>query len=160
LPALALLIGAGLATITIGSRMIGVLLVGLLGLPTQSAIRQVGGHGDDIRGAAAILGQQARPGDGVLFNCPPCHYPDMPREFAFAYPQAFAGLVDVAMATSPSASDTLRGTELDRPTINVDRVWVVDVDGSVEPSALRGTGFRLITIQHAGNVTIEDYERE
>lgn len=160
LPALALLIGAGLATITVGPRVIGLLLLAALGVPTHSAIRQVAGHGDDIRDAATILGQQARPGDGVLFNCPPCHYPDMPREFAFAYPQAFAGLIDVAMATSPSASDTLRGTELGHPTINVNRVWVVDVDGSTEPSALRGTGFRLRSVAHAGNITIEDYERE
>ncbi|HJP73985.1 MAG TPA: glycosyltransferase family 39 protein [Pseudonocardiaceae bacterium] len=160
LPALALLIGAGLATITVGPRVIGLLLLTVLGTPTQSAIRQVGGHGDDIRDAASILGQRARAGDGVLFNCPPCHYQDMPREFAFAYPQAFADLIDVAVATAPSASDTLRGTDLDHPTINVNRVWVVDVDGSTEPSALRATGFRLVSIAHAGNITIEDYERE
>lgn len=159
LPALALLIGAGLATITAAPRVIGVVLLALLGVPVQQSIRQVGGHGDDIRDAAAILGARARPGDGVLFNCPPCHYPDMPREFGFAYPQAFAGLVDIALATSPSASDTLRGTELGHPTIDVGRIWVVDVDGTAEPSALRGTGYRLITATRAGNVTIEDYER-
>ncbi|HEY4460621.1 MAG TPA: glycosyltransferase family 39 protein [Pseudonocardiaceae bacterium] len=115
LPALALLIGAGLATVAIAPRVVGLVLLVVLGLPTQSAVRQPGGHGDDIRDAATILAHQARPGDGVLFNCPSCHYPDMPREFAFAYPQAFAPLVDVTMAASPSASNTLRGTELDQP---------------------------------------------
>jgi mannosyltransferase len=160
LPALALLVGAGLATVTIAPRIIGLVLLVVLGLPTQSAIRQAGGHGDDIRDAAVILAREARPGDGVLFNCPSCHYPDMPREFAFAYPSAFAPLVDVTMAASPSASDTLRGTELDRPRLDgVPRVWVVDVDGSAEPEALRGSGLRLTGVWRAGNITIEDYAR-
>lgn len=53
LPALALLAGAGLATVTIAPRVIGVSLLAVLGVPTQNAIRQVGGHGDDIREAAA-----------------------------------------------------------------------------------------------------------
>jgi mannosyltransferase len=164
LPALALLVGAGLATVALAPRMIGFLLLALLGLPTQNAIRQVGGHGDDIREAAAIVEQQARPGDGVLFNCPSCHYPDMPREFAFAYPKAFAPLVDVTVAASPSSSNTLRGTELSQAAINhrltqVSRVWVIDVDGNAEPVALRGSDLHLTGIRHAGNITIETYAR-
>ena len=161
LPALALLIGAGLATLASAPRVIGVVL---LGVPTQSAIRQTGGHGDDIRDAAAILMRQARPGDGVLFNCPSCHYPDMPREFAFAYPQAFAPLVDVTMAASPSASNTLRGTELGQSAINerlagVNQVWVVDMGGSAEPAALRDRGFHLVSIERADNIWLQDYTR-
>lgn len=160
LPALALLVGAGLATVAVAPRVVGLVLLVVLGLPTQSAIRQVGGHGDDIRDAATILAHEARPGDGVLFNCPSCHYPDMPREFAFAYPGAFAALLDVTMAASPSASNTLRGTELGQPRLGgVFRVWVVDVDGSAEPDALRGGGLRLVGTRRAGNITIEDYAR-
>jgi mannosyltransferase len=160
LPALTLLVGAGLATVAIVARVLGVVLLAVLGLPTQGAVRQVGGHGDDIREAAAILTRQARPGDGVLFNCPSCHYPDMPREFAFTYPQAFARLVDVTIAESPSASNTLRGTELAHPRLaGIGRVWVVDVDGGAEPAALRGSGFRLVATQRAGNIEIEDYQR-
>lgn len=160
LPALALLIGAGLATVAVAPRVIGLVLLVVLGLPTQSAIRQVGGHGDDIRDAASIIEDKARPGDGVLFNCPSCHYPDMPREFAFAYPRAFARLVDVTMAASPSTSNTLRGTETDPPRLDgVPRVWVVDVDGSAEPGTLRGSGLRLVGVWRAGNVTVEDYAR-
>jgi mannosyltransferase len=160
LPALALLIGAGLVTVARTPRVVGLVLLVILGLPTQSEIRQVGGHGDDIRDAANILSQQARPGDGVLFNCPSCHYPDMPREFAYAYPRAFAPLVDVTMAVSPSATNTLRGTELGQPRLDdVATVWVVDVDGEAEPVALRGSGWRLVGRWRAGNITIEDYAR-
>jgi hypothetical protein len=38
-------------------------------------------------------------------------------------------------------------------------VWVVDVDGSAEPDALRGSGLRLVGGWHAGNITVEDYAR-
>jgi mannosyltransferase len=160
LPAPALLVGAGLAGVTAAPRMLGVLLLATLGLPTQSAIRQAGGHGDDIRDAAAIVRALARPGDGVLFNCSSCHYPDMPREFAFAYPQTFAPLVDVTMAESPTASNTLRGTDLSQARLSgVSRVWVIDVDGDAEPTALRGSGLRLLAERRAGNIVIEDWAR-
>ncbi|HEY4023204.1 MAG TPA: glycosyltransferase family 39 protein [Pseudonocardiaceae bacterium] len=160
LPALALVVGAGLATVAVAPRVVGLVLLAVLGLPTQSAVRQVGGHGDDIGDAATILAQEARPGDGVLFNCPSCHYPDMPREFEFAYPQAFAPLVDVTIAASPSTSNTLRGTESAHARLaHVARVWVVDVDGGAEPVALHDSGFRLVSVQQAGNIQIEDYER-
>ncbi len=160
LPALALLVGAGLAGTTVAPSVLGVLLLAILGLPTQIAIRQVGGHDDDIRDATTIVWQLARPGDGVLFNCPSCHYPDMPREFAFVCPQAFAGLVDVTMDASPSASDTLRDTDLDQARLaGIPRVLVIDVDGDAEPGALRDSGWRLVTERRAGNIVIEDYER-
>jgi hypothetical protein len=149
-----------LATVAVAPRVVGLVLLAVLGLPTQSAVRQVGGHGDDIGDAATILAQEARPGDGVLFNCPSCHYPDMPREFEFAYPQAFAPLVDVTIAASPSTSNTLRGTESAHARLaHVARVWVVDVDGGAEPVALHDSGFRLVSVQQAGNIQIEDYER-
>ena len=98
LPALALPVGVGLAGISLAPRLIALLLMAALGLPTQSAQRQPGGHGDDIRAAADILAGSERPGDGVLYDCPTCHYPDMPREFAFGYPAAFDRLDDVALA--------------------------------------------------------------
>ena len=164
LPAVALLVGAGLATVAIAPRAIGLVLIAVLGLPTQNAVRQVGGHGDDIRDAATILAQQAQRGDGVLLNCPSCHYPNMPREFAFAYPQAFAPLVDVTMAASPQSSNTLRGTDLGITAIHnrltdVRRVWVIDVDGNAEPPALRDSGLHLTGVRYAGNITIEIYAR-
>ncbi len=160
LPAPALLVGAGLASITLAPRALGVVLLATLGLPTQSAIRQAGGHGDDIRDAAAIVRGLALPGDGVLFNCPSCHYPDMPREFAFADPQTFAPLVDVTMAESPAASNTLHGTDLSHARlVGVSRVWVIDVDGAAEPTALRGSGLHLVAERQAGNIVIEDWAR-
>ncbi|MEV5721936.1 glycosyltransferase family 39 protein [Amycolatopsis mediterranei] len=118
LPALALPVGVGLAGIASAPRVIALLLITGLNLPTQLAQRHVDGHGDDLRAAATVLAEHERPGDGVLYDCPTCHYTDMPREFAFGYPAAFGPLDDLALAQSPSASGTLRGTETDQATLD------------------------------------------
>lgn len=161
LPALALPVGVGLAAVTVAPRVIALLLIAGLGLPTQLAQREVGGHGDTIRIAADILAAHERPGDGVLYDCPSCHYPDMPREFAFAYPAAFGALDDLALAASPSASGTLRGTETDRATLTrridgADRVWLVETGGSVVPTTL--IGMYRVEMYAAGDISVSLYE--
>jgi mannosyltransferase len=164
LPALALPVGVGLAGITLAPRVIALLLIAGLGVPTQLAQRQAGGHGDDIRAAAGIVAAQARPGDGVLYDCPTCHYPDMPREFAFGYPAAFGPLDDLALAASPSASGTLRGTETDQATLShrldgVSRVWLVETGGSSVPVPLAGSGLHRAAAYRAGDITVAVYAR-
>jgi mannosyltransferase len=159
LPALALLVGGGLAAITAAPRLIALLLTAGLGLPTQLAQREVGGHGDTIRVAADILAAHEHPGDGVIYACPSCHYPAMPREFAFAYPAAFARLDDLALAASPSASGTLRGAEADH--INLDgitRVWLIETGGNSVPAPL--IGMHHVVTYPAGNVIVALYERQ
>jgi mannosyltransferase len=161
LPALALPVGVGLAAITVAPRVIAVLLIAGLGLPTQLAQREVGGHGDTIRVAADILAAHEHPGDGVIYDCPSCHYPDMPREFAFGYPAAFGPLDDLALAASPSASGTLRGAEVDRATLSgrldaVDRVWLVETGGTTVPAAL--TGMHKIAMYPAGDIIVALYQ--
>lgn len=164
LPALALAVGVGLAGIAAGPRVIAVLLIAGLGLPTHLAIRQVDGHGDDIRAAATVLAQYERPGDGVLYDCPTCHYPDMPREFAFGYPAAFGPLDDLALAQSPSASGTLRGTETDQATQvrridGASRVWLLRTGGTSVPAPLADSGLHLAAAYPAGTITVALYER-
>ncbi|HEY4459882.1 MAG TPA: glycosyltransferase family 39 protein [Pseudonocardiaceae bacterium] len=161
LPALALPVGVGLATITVAPRVIALLLIAGLGLPTQLAQREVGGHGDTIRVATDILAAHERPGDGVIYDCPSCHYPDMPREFAFAYPAAFRPLDDLALAESPSASGTLRGTETDPATLtrridSVDRVWLIETGGTTVPTAL--IGMHRVAMYIAGDVIVDMYQ--
>lgn len=48
--------------------------------------------------AATVLTRHERPGDGVLYECPACKIPDVPQEFAYAYPAAFRPLDDLALA--------------------------------------------------------------
>jgi mannosyltransferase len=164
LPALALAVGVGLAGVALVPRMIALLLIAAIGLPTQLAQRQVGGHGDDIRAAATVLTQHERPGDGVLYDCPTCHYPDMPREFAFGYLAAFGPLDDLSLAQSPSASGTLRGTETDQATLvhrldGVSRVWLVETGGASVPVPLADSGLHLAAVYPAGDITVARYER-
>ena len=161
LPALALPVGVGLAAITVAPRVIALLLIAGLGLPTQLAQREVGGHGDTIRVAADALAAHEHPGDGVIYDCPSCHYPDMPREFAFGYPAAFGPLDDLALAASPSTSGTLRGTEVDQATLSrrldaVGRVWLVETGGTTVPAAL--TGMHKIAMYPAGDITVALYQ--
>jgi mannosyltransferase len=164
LPALALPVGVGLASIALAPRVIALLLIAGLGLPTQLALRQVGGHGDDIRGAANIIAAREHPGDGVLYDCPTCHYPDTPREFEYAYPAAFGKLDDLALAQSPSASGTLRGTETGRATLGrrlngASRVWLVELDGNSVPGPLADSGLHLAAGYRAGGIAVALYER-
>jgi mannosyltransferase len=161
LPALALPVGVGLAAITVAPRVIALLLIAGLGLPTQLAQREVGGHGDTVRVAADILAAHEHPGDGVIYDCPSCHYPDMPREFAFGYPAAFGPLDDLALAASPGTSGTLRGAEVDRATLSrrldaVDRVWLVETGGTTVPAAL--TGMHKIAMYPAGDIIVALYQ--
>jgi mannosyltransferase len=164
LPAVALLAGVGLAAIPVAPRLIAVLLIAGLGLPAQLAERQPGGHGDDIRAAAAILAAHERPGDGVLYECPTCHYRDTPREFAFAYPAAFAPLDDLALARPPRASGTLRGTETSPATLarrlnRVGRVWLVRLYGKNAAAPPIGSGLHPVAAYRAGDITVTLYER-
>jgi hypothetical protein len=85
----------------------------------------------------------------------------MPREFEFAYPQDFAGLDDLALATSPSRWNSLRGkdisgTALDSRLAAADRVWLIDVDGT-QPQSL--AGLRLRSVYRAGDISLALYAR-
>ncbi|HEX4224683.1 MAG TPA: glycosyltransferase family 39 protein [Pseudonocardiaceae bacterium] len=164
LPALALPVGVGLATITVLPRVLALLLVAGLGLPTQLAQRQVDGHGDDIRPAADIISAHEQPGDGVLYYCPSCRATDMPRDFSFGYPAAFGPLDDLALAQSPAASGTLTGIDTDRPTLirrldGINRVWLVETGGNAVPAPLADSGLHLAALFPAGNVLVALYQR-
>lgn len=163
LPALALSVGVGLAEIRLTPRLIALLLIAWLGLPTQLAQRQVDGHGDNIRAMADSLAARERPGDGVLYYCPSCQYPNVTREFEFAYPAAFSSLDDLALAQSPSASDTLRGIDTDQATLNrrldaASRVWLVEMGGNSIPASLADSGLHPAGVYPVSDITVTLYE--
>ncbi|WP_369052015.1 hypothetical protein [Kineococcus terrestris] len=91
------------------------------------------GHGEDLRGTAELIAEGARPGDGLLF-VPDGEY--RYRVVTQLYPEAFAGLEDLALAEPAATSGTLVGVprepaEVARALAGVDRVWVVGGPGEL-----------------------------
>ncbi|MFF8426109.1 glycosyltransferase family 39 protein [Streptomyces sp. NPDC016566] len=105
----------------------GVLLIALAlshQLPLLRGDREPGRRPDDLAVVARVAGRQVRDGDSVLFM------PAQTRNAALAYPGAFRGVRDVALAESGAGSGSLYGREVGAETLlrrmaGLDRVWVV-----------------------------------
>ena len=145
LPALAILVGAGLvglvrlARLAAGRRLsqsgltwlppaIAVLVIAGLAvmlIGPQGTIRQTAARPDDLRLASAIVAANEQPGDVVFY------IPVNMHVLGTGYPAPFLRLRDIALAKSPIASATLTGTEITSPALlksrftDVRRVWVV-----------------------------------
>jgi mannosyltransferase len=141
LPAIALLVGAGLSSIGWVVGTAGLVVIAVLAWPTQLQVRTADGHGDNIRRADRIVAANRRPGDAVLeFKA---------ENFAQAYPYGIRDLIPVAQAKSPIQSATLVGTFLPDPVVRqrltrVSRVWVVEYGHPTPLVILNGLHFRLI----------------
>jgi mannosyltransferase len=141
LPAIALLVGAALSALGWVAGAAALVVIALLGLPTQRAVRGPDGHGDNVRQADKIVAANRRPGDAVLeFKA---------ENFAQAYPYGIRDLIPVAEARSPVQSATLVGTFLPDPVVRqrltrVSRVWVVEYGHPAPLVILNGLHFRLI----------------
>ena len=142
LPALAILVGAGLTGIVrlasaapvrrMGLAWLPVTVAGLvvLGLAVmlvapQRAIRQTAARPDNLRLASAIVAAHEQPGDVVFY------IPYTMQVLGTGYPAPFAKLRNIALASSGVASATLTGVEVASPAAlksrftDVRRVWVV-----------------------------------
>ena len=139
LPALALLGAAGLAWVTrfaamipvpravsaaawLPAALILVLLAALVAGP-QGAVRRASPV-DNLRGTAAVVAANERPGDAVLYM------PETRRVVGIAYPAPFRRLWDVELGETSAAAGNLLGTEVPAATLRarfatVNRVWVV-----------------------------------
>ncbi|MEU3983684.1 glycosyltransferase family 39 protein [Streptomyces sp. NPDC026672] len=111
-------------------------------LPLLRADRSVGHRPDNLAAVSSVAARELRPGDPVLF------LPSHARATALAYPGAFHGTRDVALAARAPASGTLYGTEVDpevlrRRLAGLDRVWVVAERHAVLPPGPRDPGERL-----------------
>jgi len=157
LPALALLAGAGLATLGRYWRIAAVSMLAALAVPNQQAIRQPWGHGDDIRAAARLLQAQATQGDAVLYFKPGF------RDFAAAYPYGFTRLRDIGRQESAVAAGNLIGTEVTRQVLErrlsgVWRLWLVEVDHYKPAAGLVGwPQFRWIRTWSFDGITLQLY---
>ncbi|MFE1315365.1 glycosyltransferase family 39 protein [Streptomyces sp. NPDC058755] len=105
----------------------GVLLIALAlshQLPLLRDDRDPGRRPDDLAVVARVAGREVGDGDSVLF------LPAQTRNAALAYPGAFRGVRDVALAESGAGSGSLYGREVGvesllRRVAGLDRVWVV-----------------------------------
>jgi len=186
LPALAILVGAGLAGIVRLASAARIRRMGLAWVPValaavvvvglavmlvgpQGAIRQTAARPDDLRLASAIVAANEQPGDVVFY------IPLDSRVLGTGYPVPFERLRDIALAESPIASGTLAGTEITSPALlqsrftDVRRVWVVTGAGNYQfpvPSTpvdeekmalIAGAGMHIIHRWMAGEVMLTLY---
>jgi len=156
IPAIALLAGAGLASLGWVAGTAALVVVALLGWPMQLQVRTPDGHGDNIRRADRIVAANRRPGDAVLeFKA---------ENFAQAYPYGIGQLTPVAQAESPIRSATLIGTFLPDPVVRqrltrVHRVWVVEYGRSRPLVILNGLDFRLVRAWRTSDIWLFLYAR-
>ncbi len=106
------------------SAALAVLIVVLVVGP-QAAIRLPNSRADDLRTIAGVLAKHERPGDAILY---------LPRKTAVigrAYPDPFNKLRDIGLQTGPIPSSTLLGVPAAPNVVaarlrSVRRVWVVE----------------------------------
>jgi mannosyltransferase len=156
MPAIALLAGAGLASLGWVAGTAGLVVIALLGVPMQRQVRTPDGHMDNIRQADRIVADNRRPGDAVLeFKA---------ENFAQAYPYGIRQLIPIAQAESPAQSATLVGTFLPDPVVrqrltHVSRVWVVEYGHRSPLVILNGLDFRLIRVWKTSDIWLFLYQR-
>jgi mannosyltransferase len=113
-------LGLSWAPSALAGLVLAVMLIG-----PQHAIRQTAARPDDLRLASAIVAANEQPGDVVFYIPLDMHV------LGTGYPAPFLRLRDIALARSPIASATLTGTEITSPALlksrftDVRRVWVV-----------------------------------
>jgi mannosyltransferase len=184
LPALAILVAAGLVGLTramagmplsrrptwVPSALVGLVLAILL-IGPQQAIRQSAARPDNLRLASAIVAANEQPGDVVFYLPVDMHV------IGTGYPAPFDKLRDIALARSPIASGTLAGNEITSPAelksrfTDVSRVWVVTGSSNYEfpvPSTpvdkekmalIAGAGMHILHRWMAGEVMLTLYGR-
>jgi len=182
LPALSILVAAGLARLT-SQRLLGrgatggrarllsalpsaalavITVVALIG--PQLAIRLPTARADNLRAVAAVLGAHERPGDAILY------LPWDTAVIANAYPAPYARLRDVGLGQTPIASETLRGLSAAPSVVaarlgGVGRAWTVQwipavpSAGPVRTDLVTAGGLRLITRWRIASVLLSLYAR-
>jgi mannosyltransferase len=155
IPAIALLAGAGLASLGWVAGPAVLVVIALLGVPMQQQVRAPNGHVDNIRQADRIVADNRRPGDAVL------EY--KAENFAQAYPYGIRQLNAIAQAESPIQSATLVGTFLPDPVVrqrltHVSRVWVVEYGRRTPLVILNGLHFRLVRKWKVSDIWLYLYE--
>ena len=178
LPAVALLAGAGLAALCqeIGTGFgrapeaglavlgwvtgaVALLVIGLLGLSAQLALRAPAGHGDNIRRADRILAGQRRPGDAVIYVGRDAHY------FTAAYPYGLPQLDNIGQGKTPAQAADLTGTTLPAAVVRqrlagIPRFWLVDSSGYPKSHVLSGLHVQRLRAWRIGKIWLVLYQQK
>lgn len=122
LPAVALLVAAGMDRLRWSAGVPVLLAAALLTVPAHQAERRPSERADDLRALAAIIRAESGPGDGIVF-----HYASYRRAMS-AYPAAYRGLNDVFVARPDEGLDgaEVPVQEFDERLRSVQRLFYVD----------------------------------
>jgi mannosyltransferase len=160
LPAVALLVGAGLSAIGWPLRLAALSLVVILGLPMQYDIRLPLSNGY-IGSTAAFVGQHEKPGDAI-------YYPDrvgVPNWWNILYPNEFNGLHEIGLARTMAQVNRLVGMPTSLPVLeqqlrSVNRLWMVEMRGKwLDPPFSLRPDFRLALRWHRNQMWARLYVR-
>jgi mannosyltransferase len=155
LPAVALLAGAGLASIGQPLRITALVVLATLSLPIQLALREPPAGGP-LRAAATILARHERPGDAVF-------YVGWVPDWSITYPAGFGHLRDISLGVTAARANRLIGLEpstvvMQRRLCSVERLWVVQMDRWKQP-VISLADFRLAENLHTGDMKMRLYVR-
>lgn len=165
LPAWALLAGAALARLRPPFAVAALLTVALLGYPAHAAVRRADGHGEATRDLAAIITEQAQPGDGVVFADSEPGGSWTTRDTLAHYVPAQRRPRDLLLVQPPRTTGQLLAGEcadVPRCLAGTERVWVVRLGrlddpllgvGPAKEVALR-TGYRAQRLWHPTGMTL------
>jgi mannosyltransferase len=170
LPFVALVIAAALdAAPWRPARVTALALVLALCVPALVAARQPESkEGAAWNSVAALIAAQKSPGSAIVYGTVQKHPTATSRVIAYAYPAAFAGTVDVTIATSAADSGRLWETtrplaeSLDRVADAPDVFLVTSKSRDLRPATtatLEADGFHVVDRWSLAKVNVVKYER-
>jgi mannosyltransferase len=124
IPAAALLVGTALAALGRAAGTLVLILIVILELPGQAAVRIPKSHGEDLRAVSNFMARHAHRGEAVLFAS------FYERKIATAYPAGFRSLRDISLgesavaAAEPVASNAPAAV-ISRRLATVSQVWLI-----------------------------------
>jgi mannosyltransferase len=160
IPAVALVLALGVSMIPRRAlQLAAVVLLVALAVPTDIGEREpyAKDGGSDWTQVSAIIAQDARPGDAIVFDR--TTKPSLrPRLAMHLYPSAYKGLVDVTLKTPYLARSGLWDTTYPLSAVGsrldgISHVWVVEVKGSPDNvndsdiHTLEGDGYYVVSRQ-------------
>jgi mannosyltransferase len=136
-------------------------VVAIVALAVPTLVAQRGPYakdgGSDWTQASAIIGQDAKPGDAIVFDRT-TRPSERPRLAKYLYPAEYAGLVDVSLKIPHTERAGLWDTTYPLSDIGsrlngIKHVWVVELKGSpdntqgIDEHTLDGDGYTLVSKQ-------------
>jgi mannosyltransferase len=167
IPAAALLIGPAMVALSRYTGPAALIVLLVIGLPTQAFQRSAVGHGINIRRVDRIVARNREPGDALL-NVSSRRGADKgtgEHTMEAAYPYGLARLRDISTGQSPEQSGTLGGTYAPTQVIRARaatarRIWVVEWTSPRPVVLLDGLGFRLVRRWDIQGLWLRLYVRE